>query len=341
MKRIFCALLASILLLAGCAAPQDSPSSSAAELPAENMVIDGAGTALSLPEDPANATIASVYAVCVPFLAALEVTDQVKAINVKSKFWTDVDEHLDAAGSVGRGTVDLEALAEVAPYVLIHRSNDEQTVSAVQDKLGIDVMCITVESFDDIQNTLTMMGEYFGKQQRAQEVCDWLDGKFAMIADIVAQIPQEERVSALAMGGELGRVAGGDMLQSWMIEQAGGISVSSEAANERNWIDVGVETVFAWNPDVLFCTSSTVLDYTVENVLADPVWSEVQAVKDNSVYLLPAKIDSWDMPGISCAIGTMYMTGFLLPSLSTGHNDYFVNSSSIAESFQVPYRSVF
>jgi len=313
MKRpiswILCALI--LLSFAGGSGVHASPTGIG------GTVIDGSGATLEIPANREETTIASVYAVAVPFITALALTDRVLAINVKSRFWTDACESLAAAGTVGRGAVDLEALAGFAPDVLIHRSNDVATVEAVTGKLGIPVLCVTVEDFEDITNTLTMMGEYFGREARAEEVCGWLAGKFERIDDIVARIPDHERVTALMMGGELGRIAGGDMLQSWMIEKAGGIYVAADIANNRGWINVGVETVFEWNPDFIFCTSSTALDYTVESLFSDSAWSAMTAVKSKAVHVIPARIDSWDMPGISCALGTMYMLYRMYPDCFT------------------------
>ena len=231
MKRVLALLLCLSVLLGACGRGADPAG---VEAPA-GTVIDGSGTVLQVPEDRDSATIASAYAVAVPFIVALDLTDRVLAINVKSNFWTDTDEYLAAAGSVGRGIVDLEALAAYAPDVLIHRSNDKPTVDAVQGKLAMEVMCIRAEDFADIIDTLTMMGDYFGKEQRAAEVIAWMEGKFDLIDGIVAQIPQNERPTALVLGGDHGVVAGGDMLQSWMIEKAGGVCVAADVTNNRNW----------------------------------------------------------------------------------------------------------
>ena len=278
-----------------------------------NTVTDGSGAILAIPENNTETTIASVYAVSVPFIVALGLSDRVKAINVKSKFWTENDSALAAAGTVGRGVVDLEKLASYAPDVLIHRSNDPKTLEAVSP-LGIDVLCIKAENMDDIKYTLTMMGDYFGVSERAAEVCTWIDDKFSYIDSIVETIPQEERVTALVMGGELGRIAGGDMLQSWMIEKAGGICCAENVKSDHSWADVGVETIFDWNPDFIFCTGSTALEYSVEGLTADGTWSAVSAVKNSRVFRIPASYDAWDMPGISCVIGTMYMLRQMYPS---------------------------
>lgn len=312
MKRVVSILLIVALLacLVACAPNVREPN-----VAGENEVVDGAGQIKQIPENNQQTTIASVYAVSVPFIVALDLSDRVVAINVKSNFWTSADARLAAAGSVGRGTVDLEALATYNPDVLIHRSNDSETVEAVQN-LGVEVLCITVEDMEDIEATLTMMGRYFGAEARADEVIAWMQDKFAMIDDIVAQIPEEERPTALVLGGEPGRIAGDDMLQSWMIEKAGGVCVAKGTGKDHNWVDAGVEKVFTWNPQYLFLTSSTPLDYTAQGLMEDASWSAVAAIAQGHVYQIPAKIDSWDLPGVNCTIGTMYM-------LYKMHPDYF------------------
>ena len=309
MKKTI-SILVCLLFLAGCAG---TASNTADNSP---VVIDGAGTAHPVPENREAVKIASAYAVSVPFIAALELDDRVLAINVKSRFWTETVEGLADAGSVGRGVVDLEALAEFTPDVLIHRSNDTATVEAVTVKLGIPVFCITVEDYDDIIYTLIIMGDYFGVEQRAKEVCEWLTEKFGIIDDIVMKIPEARRVTALVMGGEPFRVAGSDMLQSWMVEKAGGISVV-DTTNNRNWADIGVETVFRLDPDFIFCTSSTALNYSVEHLLTDSAWSAMTAVVNKNIYVIPAMIDSWDLPGINAALGTMYMLNKMYPEFFT------------------------
>lgn len=281
----------------------------------ENTVVDGAGQVLTIPEDIDNYSISSVYAVSVPFIVALGLSDRVAAINVKSNFWKDADEHLAEAGSVGRGTVDLESLAKLSPTVLIHRSNDPKTVEAVRDKLGIEVYCITVEDLDDIKTTLADMGKYFRKDERVAEVSAWMDAKFRWMEELTKDIPEDQRKTALLMGGELGRIAGGDMLQSWMIGEAGGRCVAADVKNDHDWMNVGVETVFGWNPDFLFLTSSTGLDYDPDALADDPVWSGMTAVQQGQIFRIPAKLDSWDMPGISCVLGTMYMLHCMYPEL--------------------------
>lgn len=288
----------------------------------EGQFIDAAGRVVDLPEDPSTATAASVYAVATPFFVALHITDRVKAFNVKKTFWKQNDGGLSKAGTVGNGTVDLEKLAAYSPTVLVHRSNDPDTVKAVTD-LGVDVICITVENMDDVKSTLRMLGGYFGAQKDAEEACAWIDSRFDFIDSIVDEIPADERVTALMMGGRLGRIAGNDMLQTWMIEKAGGIPVA-DTGRDHNWIDAGIEAVMGYDPEYIFCTSSTVRDYDTEELLEGAGWSAMKAVTGSNIYVMPCMQDSWDMPGLSAVLGTMYMLHCMYP-------DYFSEEQLFAE----------
>ncbi|MCL1830551.1 MAG: ABC transporter substrate-binding protein [Oscillospiraceae bacterium] len=288
----------------------------------EGYVIDASGLRHKIP-DKEEVTIASAYAVAVPFIVALELSDNTLAINYKSLFWEENVEGLAKAGSIGRGVVDMELLAKYAPDVVIHRSNDPNTVTAIDEKLGIPVISIQVETVHEIIATLDLLGRYCHKEQRAQEVKEYMTEKFIMIEELASQIPEANRCSALVFGSKIGVVAGGDMLQSWMLELAGGISLASGVEEyftgdtPSAWANIGTETIFEMNPDVIFCTSSSVLNYTIDQLIEDPSWSSLEAIKTKRIYQIPANWDSWDLPGIGCVIGTMWMLYKLYPELIT------------------------
>ena len=310
----FILILALVLCAAlnGCTGNSGNRGARQADTPG---IVDAAGRRIAVRENAEELTAASVYAVSVPFLEALDITSRVKAVNLKSSFWSLADPGLAAADTVGRGTVDLEKLAEIHPDVLIHRIHDEKTVEAVS-KLGIDVICISVESVEDVKNTLSMLGEYFGEEENAEKAIRWIDGMYKDIAKITDTIPESKRKTALLMGGRTGRVAGADMLQSSMIRSAGGIPVVKETG-DRNWVDIGVERIFEYDPDVIFLTGSTAREYTVEELYDDPAWSALKAVRNRQIFVVPAETDSWDLPGLSCVIGTSYMLRKMYPGYLT------------------------
>lgn len=279
------------------------------------QIVDGSGRSVNIRSDAKEATVASVYYVAAPFFVALDIEDRVLALNTRNSFLSTANETLGKAGTVGKGTVDLEKLASYAPTALVHRSNDPKTVEAVE-RLGIDVICITVESADDIIKTLNLLGTYFGAEEKAKAVSAWFIERIDYIDSIVSEIPENERKTAMLIGGEFGRVAGKDMIQSWMIEKAGGISVVREGKN-HNWVNIGAEKVLTYDPEYLFCTSSAARSYSIEDLYANNAYSAMTAVMNKHIYDVPTKLDSWDMPGLSCVLGIMYMLHKMYPNYFT------------------------
>lgn len=70
-----------------------------------SIIIDGENREVNVYNDRNNATVASVYFV------ALNITDRVLAANIRNSFWENIDQGLEKAGIIGKGTVDLEKLA--------------------------------------------------------------------------------------------------------------------------------------------------------------------------------------------------------------------------------------
>ncbi|MDR2487849.1 MAG: ABC transporter substrate-binding protein [Clostridiales Family XIII bacterium] len=308
-KVLLVVLLAALLCACGGPAGKTVPD---APLPDDSTVVDASGEAHAVRSDREALTFASVYAVAVPFVVALGLSDRALAINCKSAFWTENVPALAEAGSVGRGTVDFEKLAALAPDILLHRANDPRTVSGAL-RVGVPVFGISAEDVDGIYRTIDLLGTYFGAEARAGEVKGFLQGKLAAAAEIVAQIPESERLTAVCFGGSLGRIAGGDMLQTKMIEMAGGIPAAQGTTNNGNWMEVGAERILAMDPDVIFLTGSTVLDYDVDSLKSDPAWRGMKAVREGRIYRIPAQVDAWDLPGISCGLGVFYMLRAMYP----------------------------
>jgi ABC-type Fe3+-hydroxamate transport system substrate-binding protein len=311
-KIILIILLVFASLLSACNGSDANSGDIPAPVTDENSITDANGLVWVVPENPNQTTLAAVYAVAVPFIVALNLDERVTAINSKSAFWTDNVAGFRDVGTVGKGSVDLEALAKDGADALIYRAGDLKTVEAVSE-LGIAAICISAEDMDGIFSTLDIMGKYFGASARAAEVKSYMQAKFDMIDEITKNIPEEERATALVLGGETGTVAGVDMLQAWMVEKAGGIYATDDLKNDGRWVDAGVERIFAANPDFIFCTASTVLDYSAETLKNDRAWRDLTAAQNERILTIPAKIDAWDMPGVAPVIGTLWMLHEMYP----------------------------
>lgn len=311
-KRSISAMLAVVMLflMTACGDNSNKDDANKASKKDTKIVVDQTGRKVKIPKNVKS--VAYAYRVATTFLISLGVGDRVVAANTGLMFYTDVCPTLEDAGSIGRGDIDLESLAKYKPDVVIHKSADKKTIEAVE-KMGIPVIGIAPESMDGILETIKILGEVFDKQDRANELIKYYNDKISFAQNLVKDIPENERKTAIAMGSELGRVAGGDMLQSYLIETAGGKSCAKDVKNNQSWVTVGTEQIFKWNPDFIFCTSPSSAEYTIDQIMKDTAWKGLDAVKNKRVLTVPSNMDSWEFPGMSSMLGMLWMLSQMYP----------------------------
>ena len=336
MKKILLALLAMLLCLSlfACGTEnkeaadetvnnEETQVDAKAETKAETtedtiVVVDMMGREVQVPADTASSTVASTYGVATPFLATLGISDRVIACNFKNKgFFRKCDEVIVNAGSIGTTvTLDQEALAAANPSVYICKISDGPKME-IAERLGIPAITLSAERPEEVMQAYEMLGKTFGAEERAAEINSYLQSELDNIDELAKTIPEESKVTALCMGSLFSKVAGEDMLQTIMLERVGAITLVDGIVGEeeRYWADCGVEKVLEMNPEYIFVTSSAVLDYTMDDFYTDTAWSAVNAVKTKNIYQIPAKMDSWDMPGPAFVLGTYYMMHCMYPEL--------------------------
>lgn len=295
-------------------------------------VKDMLGREVAIPKDTKNTTVAANYGVITPFLVSLKVGDRAAAVNFKNKqFYRLLKDPIVNAGNIGtRVALDSEALAAIDPDVFLCRTTDAGDMT-ITKKLNIPTVAITAEVPEEVLATYELLGTVLGCEDRAAEIIQYLKTELDSIDAMAKTIPEEKRVTALCLGSMLSRVASQDMLQTMLLKRVGAKTVVDgiQGEKDRDWADIGVEKVFALNPDYLFVTSSAALDFSMDVFYQDASWSAMTAVKNKHVYQLPAKIDSWDMPGPGFVLAMYYMMHEMYPDvcsaqrLQTEIDDYY------------------
>lgn len=273
-------------------------------------VTDQVGRTVEIPKDVQS--VACAYGVATNLIVSLGASDKLVAMGFTSDFFNMVNPNLANVGTVGRGKVDMEAIAKLQPDLFVHKAMDTETLEAVQ-ALGIPTIGISAESQEDISVVLTLLGQALSMEDEAAALLAYYDTLMQKAKDLTADIPEADKKTAIVMGSEIGKVADGTMLQSEMIETAGGINPAKDVPVTQTWAIVGTEELFGWDPDFIFVTSSTTNEYTPEEILNDAAWANVSAVKSGNVTLVPSVLDSWEFPGVGSALGALWMISEMYP----------------------------
>lgn len=301
--------------LASCGKVKDEGNASkagtiVAETDNSVTVIDQAGREVTVSKNPES--VALCYRVVIRFLLSLDMGDKITGIGKTEDFLEDVQPSLKDCADVGKGVADIEALAELGPDLFIHKASDVETLDAV-DKIGIPAVGIDVETPEKMITALKVLGIVCGKDDRAEELISYYESEIEDINELTTEI--KEKKSAIVMGSSIGKVADGTMLQGKMLTLAGAVNSADGLAATELWPTAGTEQIFTWNPDYIFITRGDAINYGVKDITEDKTWSEVNAVKNKNVYLMPAEMDSWEFPGVTSLLGVYYMIHTMYPDL--------------------------
>ncbi|MFI3172909.1 MAG: ABC transporter substrate-binding protein [Eubacteriales bacterium] len=233
-----------------------------------------------------------------------------------SGLYSYVFPELDDVVQIGTGSeINYEeCIAQGADFAILPERFAAQVDQFAEVGITAAVVLPNTESYETIVYSLETMGTILGEDERAAEIISFFEGKIEEAKAVAETI--EESPRALYLGGSTAlSVANGIMLQSVMLETVGAENVAKDVEGEGDFVEVSVEEIIGWNPEVIYVP--VFASYTVEDVLSDPAWSEIDAVKEGRVYQFPSALEPWDYPTPSAAMGLTWLIQNLYPELYT------------------------
>jgi len=275
-------------------------------------VVDATGKKVKIKE-PVEKVI-TVYGLAPPFIYLLGEGDKYYAGWMwGTKFYKLIDDKVEEKASRGK-TLNVEEIIKENPSFVIaaYWQANEKDVKQLES-LGVPVVCIKVESVDDIYKTIEILGKIFQKENYANEIINYYKSNVENIEKRVSNIKEKPKVLVLYYSGKAKayKTFGGDMFQSKLVEIAGGVSVSKDLSGKKT---INVEQVAEWNPDVILIIQyGTSAEKIKENILNDPAWSKINAVKNKKVYIVPNDGENWIDPCPKWILGLYWIAKTLHP----------------------------
>ena len=327
MKRInkwLAMLLAVVMVLsfAACGqepapAPQPEPST---DVTYPVTVKDMAGREVTLEKQPER--IVSGYYISSSACIALGLTDKMVGIEDKSAkrpiYKLAAPALIDLPNVGSAKAFDLEACIATEPDLVILPMKQKDTAQTLQE-MGIATLLVLPESHEQLIEMFTLIGTATNTVKQAEKLISYYNTKLSAVTELTRDIPDDEKpVVYLGSTGDILRTAPREMYQASLITTAGGKN-AGDVLEGSSWTDIDNETFLTMNPDIIviptdnFAVSSP--DYTAEDVMNNPTFSDVTAVKNGAVYQMPVGYEAWDSPVPSGILGTLWMLKTLHPEL--------------------------
>lgn len=218
-------------------------------------------------------------------------------------------KNLKSVGSKNKG-LNLETIMELEPDLVIVFPHNDGVKSADRLKeLGIPALVINPESFEQIRKTNLLLGRALNLEKQAAVI----DEQYQKILNLVkrtAEIPESRRKKVYFANSEFLDTVGENILQTDLIELAGGINPAKDA--KKGFIRASAEEVIKWNPDLVMI--SQFFRKNLAELKNSPKYQAIKAFKNNEIYRIPSNLEPWDYPSPSSSLLTLWLAFKLYPA---------------------------
>lgn len=330
MKRICSLFLAGLLLLlplSACFAPAQSGEVSGSSGDTQTRtVVDMLGREVEVPADikrivctGSNALRMVSYLQATDLLVGVEETDLAYETSTKRDYahvYYDTFQNLPVIGK-GGGTAYTAYPEEVlaADPDVILTCYVQEAAEQLQNETGIPVVSIRSASANfidqDWQDALRLTADLLGKEERCQELLDYIEDCKADLQARSASVPEEDKptvyTGAVTFSGSHGFAGTYANFGPFLAVDARNVADETE---EDAFFEVDLEQVLMWDPDIIFLDPGN-LSLVEEEYASNPdFFHALTAVQQGQVYTMPS-FNNYSTNTTYCLMDA-YFTGMVL-----------------------------
>ncbi|OUQ23927.1 iron ABC transporter substrate-binding protein [Lachnoclostridium sp. An131] len=181
-----------------------------------------------------------------------------------------------------------EEIISADPDVIVMSAYDDSDADSLQEKTGIPV--VVVPGSDSMMDegayeTFRVMGELYGREDRAQELIDYMDSIKEDLETRTADVAEEDKLTAYVAGVSYKGAHGFEGTEAGYGPFAAiNAKNLADETGQTGPFDIDPEQVLAWDPDVIFVDFNG-LDLVNEDYASNPEYYEqLTAVQEGRVY---------------------------------------------------------
>ena len=277
MKKILALIMTlSIFVLSGCSSQTD------------RMVTDREGTEVNIPTKIEK--IISTAPSNTEVLMALGLGDKLVAID---KYSTDIEGINTELPQIDFLNPDAETIIGLEPDIVIASGHNK--TGSVEDpfkaisEAGIPVVYIpSSDSIDGIYKDIEFIADVVNERSKGKEIVDDMKAQVEEIKAIGDSITDKKSVYFEISPAPYLSSFGKSTFLNEMIEIIGAKNIFE---NEEGWVSPTAEAIIDANPDVII-TNAGYMENPTEEIKSRDAWENINAIKNNEVYLVDQNASS-------------------------------------------------
>ena len=318
-------LIILALTLMGCS----KNTSSNVQTAKTHQIIDMAGRAVDIPVE-----INHIYSTGQPGVVMLYTLCSDKLLGWCMELSSDEADYINAKylslpilGLMqgNNSSANKEEIMERHPDIILMMTDiSEESIRAaneIQETMGIPVV-IADFSLEKICTTYEFLGTILNESDRATELSDYCKDTIESAKKIASTIKEQDVLKVYYAQGSTGlQTAPKGSSHSEVIDLVGGENVVKLDADTDGRLNINMEQLLLYNPDVIIASYSMGHNGNKGGVFsiltnASDEWKIVDAVKKDKVYATPCLPYNWlDMPpSVNRIIGIKWLGNLLYPT---------------------------
>jgi len=191
-------------------------------------------------------------------------------------------------------SANLEVLLAAHPDLVLMWQHSNEFNQKEAEKLKIlnaPYVYAVDESIEDYTNIFRFLGKALNKEERGNKLAAYSEKTFRDVRTTVTKIPVEKRPKVYYAEGLDGlSTECDDSIHVQLLKLAGDVDVHRcHTSNHKGFEKMSMETVLAYNPDVMIVQEKMFYD----KISTNPIWGNINAVKNHRVYLIPKAPFNW------------------------------------------------
>lgn len=197
-------------------------------------------------------------------------------------------------------SLNVEQVLSLEPdLVLAHESILYTWEAGIQQIEDSDIPLIVIpdaQSFDKVFASIELIGKAIGATEKAEALVQEMKGKLDVIKEKAANISEDDRKTVFVEVSPAPEIYTTGK-NTFMHEMLDAINAINAAGDQEGWIAMNEEAIVAINPDVIITTVGFV-ENAVEEIKSRSAWQDIEAVKNDDVYLVDEDLVSRSGPRI-------------------------------------------
>jgi len=216
-----------------------------------------------------------------------------------------------------------EQIAVAQSDLVILKSFMAEKLGEPLELLSIPVIYLNLETPEVFYQDIVVLGQVFGKPDRAEEIINFYQDRVTRVEELVSVVEPDQIPEVLILeysdnGGEIAfSVPPVSWLQTSMVEISAGSPVWKSLEVSGGWTIVNLEQIAAWDPDQIY-----IIDYSGNasavkaDLLNNPIWGNLRAVKNDQLFAFGFDFYSWDQPDTRWILGLQWLATKIHPELT-------------------------